>query len=379
MTVQIDPHATTTPALADRPARDLRVAELRPLITPKTLAREFPLSSAAHDVVVSSRDAIQAILTGADDRLLVVIGPCSIHDPAAAMDYATRLRAVAEELNDRLMIVMRVYFEKPRTTVGWKGLINDPHLDGTFDMDQGLRLARGLLCEINAMGLPAGTEYLDPFTPQYIGDLIAWAAIGARTTESQTHRQMASGLSAPVGFKNATTGDLQVALDAMKAAMSPHAFLGMDEEGHACVVHTTGNPFGHVILRGGHGLTNYDPATVGDAAKRLDQAGLTPVVMVDCSHANAEKKHERQEAVFESIIQQRTAHQAHNAGGQTAIVSPIIGAMIESNLVAGNQKLPANKADLTYGQSITDACIDWPTTERLLRDAHARMGRGRVN
>lgn len=272
---------------------------------------------------------------------------------------------------------MRVYFEKPRTTVGWKGLINDPHLDGTFDMDHGLRLARQLLVEIIELGLPAGTEYLDPFTPQYLGDLIAWAAIGARTTESQTHRQMASGISAPVGFKNATTGDLQVALDAMKSAMSPHAFLGMDEDGHACVVQTVGNAFGHVILRGGHGLTNYDPQTVGQTARRLQEAGLAPVVMIDCSHANSEKKHEKQEVVWRSLVDQRAARAARPvAPGSKADDTPpiIIGAMVESNLVAGNQKLGDDRAALTYGQSITDACLDWDTTARLLREAHARLG-----
>jgi len=369
------PPSPPTPAIAERPARDLRVAELRPLVTPRQLAQQFPLSQAAHDTVVSARDTVEAILTGDDRRLLVVVGPCSIHDTAAALDYAQRLAELRHELDDRLCIVMRVYFEKPRTTVGWKGLINDPHLDGTFDMDHGLRLARKLLIDINELGLPAGTEYLDPFTPQYIGDLIAWAAIGARTTESQTHRQMASGISAPVGFKNATTGDLQVALDAMKSAMSPHAFLGMDEDGHACVVHTTGNRHGHVILRGGHGLTNYDSQTVGQTARRLQEAGLPPVVMIDCSHANSEKKHEQQEVVWNSLVDQRAARAARPGGDDTAPI--IIGAMVESNLAAGNQpspKTPDQRAALTYGQSITDACLDWDTTARLLREAHTRLG-----
>jgi 3-deoxy-7-phosphoheptulonate synthase len=372
---QTPPAASSSPpAVADRPTRDLRVASLRPLITPRQLADRYPLSATAHGTVVNARDAVQAILDGQDDRLLVVVGPCSIHDPDAALDYARRLATLKQELDDRLLIVMRVYFEKPRTTVGWKGLINDPHLDGTFDLDHGLNLARKLLLDINELGLPAGTEYLDPFTPQYLGDLIAWAAIGARTTESQTHRQMASGISAPVGFKNATTGDLQVALDAMRSAMSPHAFLGIDEDGHACIVQTAGNTAGHVILRGGTGLTNYDPQTVGDAARRLQDAGLPPVVMIDCSHANSEKKHEQQEMVWQSLIQQRAARSARPG---EAIRPIIIGAMLESNLAAGNQpapKAPEDKAKLTYGQSITDACIDWPTTERLLRDAHAKLG-----
>ena len=378
MTLPIDASSSGHhPAVSDRPVRDLRVAALRPLVTPAQLGQQFPLTPTAHDVVVGARDAIQDVLEGRDHRLLVVIGPCSIHDPEAAMDYAHRLANLKRELEDRLLIVMRVYFEKPRTTVGWKGLINDPHLDGSFDLDHGLRVARQLLLDINELGLPAGTEYLDPFTPQYIGDLIAWAAIGARTTESQTHRQMASGLSAPVGFKNATTGDLQVALDAMKAAQAPHAFLGMDEHGHACVVQTTGNPSGHVILRGGKDTTNYDSQTVGDAARRLQDAGLAPVVMIDCSHANSEKKHEQQTVVFESLIQQRLAHNAKPAPSDTRPAPIIVGTMIESNLVAGNQSAPKSSDDrskLTYGQSITDACVDWATTEAMLREAHAKLG-----
>ncbi|MEM1445786.1 MAG: 3-deoxy-7-phosphoheptulonate synthase [Planctomycetota bacterium] len=359
------PNPNPTP---NTPTQNVRVSGFDTLPSPAALTAELPLSDTARDVVLRGRRDIERILTRQDDRFLVVVGPCSIHDPAAALEYAHRLAELSAQLADRMLVVMRVYFEKPRTTVGWKGLINDPDLDGSFDIARGLRHARRLLLQVNELGLPAGTEFLDPITPQYLDDLVAWAAIGARTTESQTHRQMASGLSMPVGFKNATTGDVQVALDAMQSAMSPHHFVGIDEDGRAAVVHTTGNAFGHVILRGGHDATNYEPADIADAAKRLEQADLNPVLLVDCSHANSGKKAERQEAVWNSLVQQRKT-------GTTAI----LGAMIESNLEEGNQKLPADYRagqldKLQYGVSITDACMDWPTTARLLQDGYAALG-----
>ncbi|MEM8781500.1 MAG: 3-deoxy-7-phosphoheptulonate synthase [Planctomycetota bacterium] len=345
--------------------QNVRVSGFDTLPSPGTLTAELPLAEAARETVLRGRRDIERILTRDDDRFLVVVGPCSIHDPAAALEYADRLAEIAREVADRMLVVMRVYFEKPRTTVGWKGLINDPDLDGTFDIARGLRLARRLLLEVNQLGLPAGTEFLDPVTPQYLDDLVAWAAIGARTTESQTHRQMASGLSMPVGFKNATTGDVQVALDAMRSAMSSHHFVGIDEDGRACVVHTVGNAFGHVILRGGHDATNYEPADIADASQRLADADLNPVLLVDCSHANSGKKAERQEAVWNSLVKQRRS-------GDRAI----LGAMLESNLHEGSQKLPADGdlSKLKPGVSITDACIDWDTTARLLRDGYDALG-----
>jgi 3-deoxy-7-phosphoheptulonate synthase len=321
------------------------------------------MTEAANRTVVESREAVKRILRQDDGRLLVIIGPCSIHDPEAALDYASRLHVLSQELAERLCIVMRVYFEKPRTTVGWKGLIYDPYLDGSDDMATGLRIARQLLIDINDMGLPVGTEMLDPITPQYHADLIAWAAIGARTTESQTHREMASGLSMPVGFKNSTEGNLQVAINAMESARQAHTFLGIDQDGCTCVVRTTGNPWGHVVLRGGHTRPNYDAESLEDAGHRLDQAGLQPVLMVDCSHANANKQHERQEAVWNDVLRQRVA------GNQS-----VMGMMVESNLAAGTQKIPEDRSQLRYGVSITDPCVDWETTERMLRHAHTQMG-----
>ena len=352
---------------------NLNVAGFEPLLTPAELTSDLPLSDAARRTVVAGRRQIQDILSRKDDRLLAIVGPCSVHDVDAARDYAERLKTVADTVSDRLLVVMRVYFEKPRTTTGWKGLINDPFLysDRPFDMDAGMRLARKLLLDLAEMGVPAATEFLDPFTPQYLDDLVCWAAIGARTTESQTHRQMASGLSMPVGFKNATTGDVQVALDAMRAALAPHAFVGVDDDGRVCVVRTRGNAFGHLILRGGHERTNYGRADVDDAAFRLESAGLVPVVMVDCSHANSGKKHERQETVWNSII-----------AGRAAGRGEVIGAMLESNLESGRQDVPdeattpaERRAALRYGVSVTDACTDWATTERLLLDGAERLRR----
>jgi 3-deoxy-7-phosphoheptulonate synthase len=364
------------------PTQNLNVVATLPLVPPGELERQLPTSEAAHRTVVEGRAAIKAILAGRDPRLLVVIGPCSIHDADAAMDYARRLAELKHRYDDRLYLVMRVYFEKPRTTVGWKGLINDPHLDGSFDMAEGIRLARKLLLQVNELGLAAATEMLDPITPQYIDDLVAWAAIGARTTESQTHRQMASGLSMPVGFKNATNGDLQVALDAMKSARSMHHFLGIDEDGRTCIVKTRGNHHGHLILRGGSvsggSRPNFDPQNVADAARRLEAAGLPPVLMIDCSHANSGKKHTQQAAVWHSLVEQRRSARAAGRAQQT-----IIGAMIESNLEEGRQDIPllddagsrGIRDRLRYGVSVTDECIGWNTTAELLAEGYERSGR----
>ncbi|MEM6458484.1 MAG: 3-deoxy-7-phosphoheptulonate synthase [Planctomycetota bacterium] len=343
--------------------QNLNVAGIDPLVSPAELEAKLPLTDAARDTVLRGRREIEAILRGEDRRLLAVVGPCSIHDPDAALDYARRLAALREELRDRLVLVMRVYFEKPRTTVGWKGLINDPHLDGTFDVGRGLELARSLLLAVNELGLPAGTEFLDPVTPQYLDDLVGWAAVGARTTESQTHRQMASGLSMPVGFKNATNGSLQVALDAMQSAIRAHHFIGVDDAGRASVVHTRGNAYGHVILRGGDAGSNYDPADIADAARRLADVGMNPRLMVDCSHANSGKQSAAQQTVWDSLVAQRV-------GGTTAI----LGAMIESNLHAGKQAIPDDRSQLKYGVSVTDDCLDWDQTEAMLRAGHAALG-----
>ena len=341
---------------------DVHVRGTSPLVSPARLAAQLPLSDVARHTVLGSRDAIKHVLLGQDPRLLVIVGPCSIHDQKAAIEYAGRLNELRGRYAESMHIVMRVYFEKPRTTVGWKGLIYDPRLDDSFDIGGGLELARELLLAINQMGLPAATEFLDPFVPQYIADLVSWAAIGARTTESQTHRQMASGLSMPVGFKNSTTGDLQVAIDAMISARSPHAFLGIDREGRVCTINTTGNRWGHAILRGGGNQTNYDPQNVAAAADALKKAKLPPMVMVDCSHANSGKKHERQEEVWRSVIEQRVAGN-----------SSLIGMMLESNLCAGRQNLPADLSVLKYGVSVTDECIGWEKTEELLAEAHKAL------
>lgn len=342
--------------------QDLNVADTLPLVSPAILRHELPMTEAANRTVVEGREAIKRILRQEDDRLLVIVGPCSIHDPKAALEYASRLNELRQELQEHLCIVMRVYFEKPRTTVGWKGLIYDPRLDGSDDLPAGLRQARQLLLDINTMGLPAATEMLDPITPQYLADLISWSAIGARTTESQTHREMASGLSMPVGFKNSTEGILQVAIDAMEAARSPHAFLGIDTEGRSAVIRTRGNPWGHVVLRGGNGRPNYDAGSITAACDQLRQAGLEPVLMVDCSHANSNKQHEQQEEVWDTVLRQRLA-------GNTAL----IGLMVESNLHAGNQKIPQDLSQLRYGVSVTDACVNWQTTARMLQQAYRAL------
>lgn len=342
--------------------QDLRVAGTRRLQSPTALKHALPMTERANHTVVEGRMAVQNILAQRDPRLLIIVGPCSIHDPKGAMEYAERLAAVSRELNEQMFIVMRVYFEKPRTTVGWKGLINDPHMNGSCEIENGLQIARKLLLDINELGLPAATEFLDPIVPQYIDDLITWAAIGARTTESQTHREMASGLSMPVGFKNGTDGSLQVAIDAMSSARTPHSFVGIDQDGFTSVIRTKGNADGHVVLRGGRTRTNYDPQSIADAAAQLRQHGLPPVLMVDCSHANSLKQHARQEDVWGSVIAQR-------AGGARWI----IGTMVESYLCEGNQPVPQKPQDIVYGVSITDACISWETTERLLRQGHAGL------
>jgi 3-deoxy-7-phosphoheptulonate synthase len=328
---------------------DLRISEIRELSTPQEVMREIPRTLTATRVVMAARNAINAILNGTDDRLLVVVGPCSVHDPVAAVDYAAHLAALRERLADRIEIVMRVYFEKPRTTVGWKGLINDPDLDGSFNINKGLRLARNVLSAVNNLGLPAGTEFLDITTPQYIADLVAWAAIGARTTESQIHRELASGLSCPVGFKNGTDGNVRIAADAVKSASHPHHFMAVTKGGRSAIAATTGNADCHIILRGGS-RPNYDSASIASASAELARSGVTQQMMVDTSHANSSKKPENQPLVIADIARQIS-------GGEQRIV----GAMIESNLVAGRQDVLPGTA-LTYGQSITDGCIDWKTT-----------------
>ena len=338
------------------PTQNLHVRETARLLTPRALKAELPMSEASNQTVVASRKAVEQILRQEDPRLLVVVGPCSIHDVEGAMEYGRNLNKLRAEFADEMEIVMRVYFEKPRTTIGWKGLINDPHLDGTYDIESGLKKARRLLLDLTAMGMPAATEFLDPIIPQYTADLITWAAVGARTTESQTHRELASGLSMPVGFKNGTDGSLQIALDAMQSARTPHSFLGIDQEGITSIIRTTGNPAGHVVLRGGRLRTNYDAESLREAEARLTEAGLPAVLMVDCSHANSGKQHARQEEVWRSVIQQR-------ATGNRSL----IGVMLESYLQEGNQPFPARPADLRYGVSITDACLGWTATERLLQ------------
>jgi len=333
---------------------DTRITGMEEVVAPNDLLSEIPISDQVSELVFSNRQAISRMLTGDDPRLLVIIGPCSIHDPAAALEYADRLAELAGGLKDQLHVLMRVYFEKPRTTVGWKGLINDPSLNDSFDINHGLRIARGLLRDIAERGLGTGTEYLDPITPQYLGDLVSWGAIGARTTESQIHRQLASGLSCPIGFKNSTDGSIQVAVDAISSAANSHIFLSVTKEGHSAIFSTSGNEDCHVILRGGGGKPNYDNPSVHYAARLLEQAGLTPRVMIDMSHANSEKDHRKQIKVCDDIC------------GQLRDGEPrIFGVMIESNLVEGNQKV-ASPDQLTYGQSITDACIGWEDTERCL-------------
>jgi 3-deoxy-7-phosphoheptulonate synthase len=347
--------------MTDESIDNINVRAQEALPTPSEVKQKLPLSDKARETVVAGRGAVEKILDGSDHRLLVVSGPCSIHDVEAAKDYAQRLKALHDEVSDSLYIVMRVYFEKPRTTVGWKGLINDPHLDDSFRIDEGLHRARELLLYLAELGLPAATEALDPITPQYIGDLISWTAIGARTTESQTHREMASGLSTAVGFKNGTEGGLDVAINALNSAANPHSFLGINQDGQCAVIRTAGNKYGHVVLRGGK-QPNYDSVNIALCEKELQEAGVRPQLVVDCSHANSSKDPSLQPLVIENLVNQI-------AEGNRSI----IGMMIESNIGWGKQKLGSDPGQLEYGVSITDACMDWPTTEKVMRDAAAQL------
>jgi 3-deoxy-7-phosphoheptulonate synthase len=332
------------------------------ILGPGELRQKLPLSESARETVAQGRESVRRLLNGEDHRLLVVVGPCSIHDPEAALDYARRLTGLRKELESGLLILMRVYFEKPRTTVGWKGLINDPHMDDSFCLEEGLHIARGLLIDLAELGLPVATEALDPISPQYLADLFSWAAIGARTTESQTHREMASGLSMPVGFKNGTDGSLDVAINALHAVSAPHSFLGINPEGRTAIIRTRGNACGHVILRGGGGKPNYAAEHVARCEQALEKAGLPRNIMVDCSHDNSNKNPGRQPLVARDVLQQLQA-------GNTSIM----GIMLESHLKAGNQPIPEHKESLCYGQSVTDACMGWDDTASLLRELHAGL------
>lgn len=332
------------------------------LIPPSELKTKLPVTETAQATILAGRKMVNDILDRKDNRLMVVIGPCSIHDTEAAMDYARRLKALAEEVKDSLAIVMRVYFEKPRTTVGWKGLINDPHLNGSFDIEEGLHIGRKLLLDIAELGLPTATEALDPISPQYLHDLISWSAIGARTTESQTHREMASGLSCAVGFKNGTDGSLKVAMNAMQSVSSSHHFLGMNGEGQVSVIRTNGNPYAHVVLRGGGGKPNYDSVNIALCEQTLRDQGMVENIMVDCSHENSNKDHNLQPLVLDNIVNQIID------GNKS-----IIGLMIESNIGAGNQKITEDHSQMQYGVSVTDKCIDWATTEDCLRTANEKL------
>lgn len=337
---------------------DLRIRDASPLPSPQAIKRELAAGPDLLGSVAAHREAVAAILRGEDSRMLAVVGPCSIHDPRAALDYAQRLAALAGELADRLLIIMRVYFEKPRTTVGWRGLIVDPHLDGSNDLETGLRTARQVLLDIASLGLPAGSELLDPIVPQYIDELLTWASIGARTTESQTHREMASGLSMPVGFKNGTDGSVQVAVNAMASARTPHSFLGIDAEGRTCILHTTGNPDSHLILRGGTDGPNYGPESVRSAREALSAAGLPPRIVVDCSHGNSRKQPDLQPGILAEVMRQRR-------NGERAL----LGFMMESNIAGGRQDTGPG---MRYGCSITDPCLDWAASEAALRGAAAQ-------
>ena len=338
---------------------NLNIVDVFPLTSPKKLKEKLPVSENAADTVFQARNAIKRVLAGEERRLLMIVGPCSIHDPEAARDYALRLKKLAVEVSETILIVMRVYFEKPRTTVGWKGLINDPDLDGSHKINKGIELARKILLETNNLGLPCATETLDPITPQYLADLISWSAIGARTTESQTHREMASGLSMPVGFKNGTDGGLNVALNAMNSALQQHHFLGINPEGISSVIQTSGNPHVHLVLRGGNNGPNYDAVSVHIAADALASGGLPKAIMIDCNHANSGKDPSRQELVLRNTIMQI------KDGDQS-----IIGTMIESNINGGNQLI---KPKMKYGVSVTDACLDWENTHRIILDAHTAL------
>ncbi|MGW8394334.1 3-deoxy-7-phosphoheptulonate synthase [Pseudoduganella sp. HUAS MS19] len=341
---------------------NINVTSFASMPTPEELHAKLPLTDKASDTVTKGRADLRAILERKDKRLFVVVGPCSIHDPVAGLDYARRLKVLQEEVKDTMLLVMRVYFEKPRTTTGWKGYINDPYMDDSFRVDVGMEKARQFLLDVCELGLPTATEALDPISPQYLGDLIAWTAIGARTTESQTHREMSSGLSTPVGFKNGTDGDIGIAINAILSAANPHAFLGINSQGNVSVVRTRGNPHGHVVLRGGDGRPNYDSVSVAIAEQSLQKAKLPANIVIDCSHANSYKKPELQPLVMTDVVNQ-IVH-----GNQS-----IVGVMIESNIVAGNQKIPSNLSELKYGCSVTDACIDWDTTVHMLKEADREL------
>jgi 3-deoxy-7-phosphoheptulonate synthase len=342
---------------------DINIKNYKKLEPPKEFLDELPISAKISEKVTESRQIINNIISGKDTRLLIITGPCSIHDEKAGIEYANKLVKLQSKINKNIYLVMRAYFEKPRTTVGWKGLINDPDLNGTFDMSKGLRKARKFLLDILDLGLPAGTEFLDPFTPQYLADLISWGAIGARTTESQTHREMASGLSMPIGFKNGTGGSIQIAVDAMYASQSSHSFLGIDSNGKACILNTKGNKYTHIILRGSTKNTNFDAKSIKEAMTLINNINLTPSILVDCSHANCNKNHEKQKIAFEDVLKQRVIDK--NTG--------IVGIMLESHINEGNQSLPSNLSDLQYGVSITDPCINWKETEELLVEANSKI------
>lgn len=341
---------------------NINIASFDPMPSPEELHARLPLTEKAAASVMRGREALRDILERRDPRLFVVVGPCSIHDPVAGLDYARRLKVLQDEVADTMLLVMRVYFEKPRTTTGWKGYINDPDMDDSFRVDQGMEKARQFLLDVCELGLPTGTEALDPISPQYLGDLIAWTAIGARTTESQTHREMSSGLSTPVGFKNGTDGDISIAINAILSASRPHSFLGINGQGRVAIVRTRGNRHGHVVLRGGDGRPNYDTVSVAMAEQALTKAGLSANIVVDCSHANSYKKPALQPLVMADVM-----NQIRN--GSTSLV----GVMIESNIVAGNQPIPDDLSQIQYGCSVTDACIDWETTEKMIRDAAALL------
>ena len=342
-----------------RALTDTHIESSQPLPSPMELIGKLPLTETSANTVMEGRQAIANIIDGHDPRKFIVVGPCSIHDVKAALDYATKLKGLADRVKDKILIIMRVYFEKPRTTVGWKGLINDPFLDGSFHIEKGLFTARQLLIQIGELGLPAGTEALDPISPQYLSDLVSWYAIGARTIESQTHREMASGLSVPVGLKNGTDGNIKVAIDALEASRTPHHFLGISPSGKVSIFRTKGNPYGHIILRGGGGQANHHPETVAWLEESLAQRNLPSNIVIDCSHGNSNKDHTRQGAVVSEILQQiQSGHQS------------IIGMMLESNIHAGNQKIPADLSQLKYGISITDKCISWSETEDLILEIH---------
>ncbi len=344
---------------------DLNIVSATPLVTPAELKEKSPLGEKGYKLVTESREVVKSIIHKNDARLLGIVGPCSIHDKDLALDYASRFAALRKEVEDEIYLIMRVYFEKPRTALGWRGLIIDPHIDGSYDIDYGLKLARELLVHIvEELGIPAGSELLDPIVPQYIDDLISWAAIGARTTESQIHREMASGLSMPVGFKNGTDGSYDVAINALESSRASHSFLGTNQKGETCILKTAGNPHAHIISRGGTRRPNYSPRDLAAAEELLESAGIDPAILIDCSHGNSGKRHSRQEAVLKEIVDRK------RSGSQS-----IIGFMLESNIHAGNQKIPEDPKDLRYGVSITDECVDWDATERMVRGVAERLRR----